>query len=74
MYQIMVLKLNFGLPFETLSRVKEEACKGGPFGVFYTPPSASRTATPASSHATVEYTVFSSLEALTLHGSGPYLL
>ena len=34
MYQTMVLKLNFGLPFDTLSRVKEEACKGGPFGVF----------------------------------------
>ena len=74
MYQIMVLKLNFGLPFETLSRVKEEACKGGPFGVFYTPPSASRTAKRTSSLSTVENSVFSSMEALALHQSAPYLL
>ena len=74
MYQTMVLKLNFGLPFDTLSRVKEEACKGGPFGVFYTPPAASRTAHPASSLSTAENGAFSSKEALALHQSGPYLL
>ena len=74
MYQIIVLKLNFGLPFETLSRVKEEACKGGPFGVFCTPPTASRTAHPTSSLSTAEDSVFSSMEALALHQSGPYLL
>ena len=74
MYQIMVLRLNFGLAFVTFSRVRKGACKGGPFGVFCTPPSASRTAKPASSLSTVENSVFSSMEALALHQSGPYLL
>ena len=67
MNQIMVLKLNFGLTYATLSRVEKRACKGGPPGVFCTPPPASRTPMPARLLCAAENTVFSSLEALTLH-------
>ena len=66
MYQIMVLKLNFGLTYATLSRVERGLARGAIWSVLH-----STFCQPhfqlASSLSTVEKSVFSSMEALALH-------